>query len=57
MLGLHGLPSGVDVFPYQLAERLGKTIGEIEAMPNQELVNWMAYYTAKTAIESVRRPS
>lgn len=54
MLRLHGRPSDVDydveVFAYQLAEMLHKTIGEIEAMPHEEFVNWSAYLTAKTAI-------
>lgn len=28
---------------FALADRLGKTCGEIEAMPYDEFVGWMAY--------------
>jgi hypothetical protein len=54
MLALHGRPSHVEAFPYQLAERLHKTVSEIEALPHAELVGWAAYLTAKQAIEAVR---
>lgn len=54
MLRLHGRPSDVDydvdIFAYQLAEVLHKTIAEVDAMPHEEFVNWSAYLTAKAAI-------
>lgn len=54
MLGLNGRPSDVDVFLFYLATQLGKTVGEVEEMPNAELVRWRAYFTAKHAIEHMR---
>lgn len=29
---------------YALGNRLGKTIGEIEAIPYRELIEWIAFY-------------
>lgn len=33
-----------DRFAYELALDLGKTLGEVEAMPNAEYVRWRAFY-------------
>lgn len=55
MLGLHGRESDVQVFHYVLAEKLGKTIGEIGMMPHAELVAWSAYLKAKDAIQNKRK--
>ena len=32
---------------YALAERLGKTVGEIRQMPESEFKGWLAYFAAK----------
>jgi hypothetical protein len=29
---------------HALAVRLGKTLGEIDAIPHEELVSWIAYF-------------
>jgi hypothetical protein len=54
MLGLNGRDSEVDVFAFHLALRLGKTVGELDDMPNAEYVAWQSYFTAKHAVESVQ---
>lgn len=54
MFALHGRPSDVDVFQFFLAEKLGKTVGELQEMPASEYVQWAAYYKAKNAVEGVR---
>lgn len=54
MFALHGRPSEVDVFAFHLAEKLGKTVEEIDRMSAVEYLRWQAYYTAKNAIEGVR---
>jgi|CZCB01.1.fsa_nt_gi hypothetical protein len=35
------------LFKYQLGEVLGKTIGEIEAMPASEFTGWAGYFLFK----------
>lgn len=56
MLGLHGRPTRTyDVFAYYLATQLGCTVGDIEQMPHPEYLGWVAYYTAKNAIENKRK--
>ena len=54
MFALHGKPSDVDAFQFFLAEKLCKTICELQDMPASEYVQWAAYYKAKTAVEGVR---
>lgn len=50
MLALHGRETEFDAFVYVLAEKLHKTVGEIEQMPHAEYVRWQAYFTAQNAI-------
>lgn len=45
----------VDVFDYVLAEKLGKTLGEVRAMPNDEYVEWRCYHEVRAALENPRR--
>lgn len=52
MLSLLQQPSDLDAFAFFLATKLGKTLGEIEAMPLAEYNAWKAYFTAKHAIEN-----
>lgn len=57
MLGLLQQPSELDVFSYFLATQLGRSVGEIDAMPHAEYVNWKSYYIAKHAIENQKQVS
>lgn len=45
--------SGVDVFTYYLAEKLGKTLTEIGDMPHSEYVGWQSYYKVKQQQEEL----
>lgn len=54
MLSLHGKSAEVDGFQFFLAEKLGKTVGELQDMEYAEYTQWAAYYEAKHAIEGVR---
>ncbi len=54
MLSLHGRPSTVDGFAFHLAEKLGKTVTELQDMDHAEYAAWNAYFVAKQAIEGVR---
>ena len=54
MMAFHGRPSDVDVFTFHLARELGRTVGEIEAMPYEEYVGWRSYFTVKHAVENLR---
>ena len=40
----------LDPFTFTLAEALGKTLGEIGAMPNRDYIAWRAFYTYRTAM-------
>lgn len=55
MLGLNNRDGGVDVFRFQLAEKLGKTVGEIESMPHDEYVAWGSYFHVKATLEAMHR--
>lgn len=37
---------------YSLAEKLGRTLAEIDAIPEEEFHGWLAYYEAKEALRS-----
>lgn len=54
MLGLNGRHSGVDVFAFHLAEKLGVFVSSLDDMSHAEYVRWNAYFTAKSAIENQR---
>lgn len=54
MLGLNGRDSEIDTFVYRLAHELHKTVGEVEAMPRAEYLNWHAYFTVLSALENMK---
>ncbi len=51
-LAFHGQPTEINMFSYYLAEKLGKTVGEVEDMPFVEYDRWRAFYTVKAALDS-----
>lgn len=51
MLGLMGQPTTVDLFLYTLAQRLHKTVHELQQVPHREILEWAAYFKAKAALE------
>lgn len=55
MMGLNGRApeDDTDVFAYTLALRLGKTVAELDQMPQHEYHAWAAYFTAKHASENL----
>lgn len=51
MLSLNGCYSSLDAFEYYLAEKLGRTVGELrETMDQAEFVEWQAYQVAQNAV-------
>lgn len=38
---------GVDVFTYYLADRLGRTLGELDTMPNAEYLGWLSFHKVR----------
>lgn len=44
---------GVDVFAYFLADRLGKTLGELDDMPVAEFVGWQSFHRVKAQQEQL----
>ena len=44
----------VDVFAYFLADRLGKTIGELDQMPYAEYARWKAYHKVRQQQEELQ---
>lgn len=53
MLAALEQPSEIDVFSFFLAEKLGKTVGEIEEMPALEILHWQSYYKVKHVHEDL----
>jgi hypothetical protein len=48
----------IDEFRFHLAEKLGKTIGEINAMPHREYITWYVYLGRKAQrkqLEAMRK--
>lgn len=43
----------IDAFAFQLAFDLGKTLGEIEAMPYLEYLHWNSWYAARAQRQEV----
>lgn len=43
----------IDTFDFALAEALGKTLGEIHALPNDEVVAWRAYHRVRRELEKL----
>ena len=48
MLGTH------DLLTFVLAERLGKTLGEVRALPRREVEEWAAFYRYRELHEELR---
>lgn len=53
MLAMNNRDGGVDVFQFQLAEKLGKTVGELEGMSHAEYVQWGSYFHVKSTLEAM----
>ena len=53
VLAFHGRPSLETPFLFFLAEKLGKSVGEISQLPALELVRWQAYYAARNQQEEL----
>jgi hypothetical protein len=45
----------LDPLDFLLAEGLGKTLGEIRALPNAEVVEWRAFYKYRSEMEKLAR--
>ena len=45
----------VDVLDYLVAEALGKTLGEVRALPQAELTEWKAFYTYRAAMADFKQ--
>lgn len=50
-----GQESSVDVFAFYLADRLGKTLGELDDMPAAEYVAWSSYHKVRQQQEDLAR--
>lgn len=48
-----GEESDVDLFAYFLADRLGKTLGELDDMPHSEYVGWSSFHKVKQQQEQL----
>lgn len=44
-----------DTFPFRLARDLGMTVAELGLMPNDEYVQWCAFYTYEAAMIDFER--
>lgn len=49
----HELGAGVDVFGYYLADRLGKTLSELDDMPASEYAGWRAFHKVRNQQEEL----
>lgn len=45
----------LDTFPFVLAMDLGRTLGEVDAMPYPEYLSWQAYYTYRAAMADFKK--
>jgi hypothetical protein len=43
----------IDRFDFDLAESLGKTLGEVRSLPNSEVVQWRAFYRYRQAMSEL----
>lgn len=50
-----GQEAGVDMFAFYLADRLGKTLGELDDMPASEYVAWSSYHKVMRQQEDLAR--
>lgn len=53
MLAMNGRESDIDAFRFVLAEKLGRTVAEIDDMGHDEYVGWQAYFKVKNALSSM----
>jgi hypothetical protein len=45
----------LDVSDFVLGEALGKSLGEIRALPSAEVVEWLAFFAYRRALAEVER--
>ena len=45
----------VDSFDFVLARDLGRSLAEVRALPQSEIVEWRAFYTFEAAMVDLRR--
>ena len=45
----------MDPFPFVLALDLGRTLAELDDMPHDEYLSWMAFYTWRAAMQDYER--
>lgn len=45
---------GVDLFAYFLADKLGKTLAEIDEMPHAEYAGWKSFHKVKQQQEELQ---
>lgn len=57
VLALNGQDSEVDVFIFFLAEKLGKTVGELADMSQHEYMSWISYFKAKNQGSTMKEVS
>lgn len=50
-----GQETDVDSFAFYLADRLGKTLAELDEMPAAEYLAWSSYHKVKQAQEDLQR--
>jgi hypothetical protein len=43
----------IDPTDFLIGEALGKTVGEVRAMPNAEVVEWVAFWVYRKAMAEV----
>lgn len=48
-----GHDSDVDMFAFFLAEKLGKTLADLDAMPYSEYVAWSSYHKVRAQQEQL----
>lgn len=48
-----GQESGTDLFAMFLADRLGRTLGELDDMPHAEYLAWSSYHKVKQQQEQL----
>jgi hypothetical protein len=45
----------LDATDFVLGEALGKSLGEVRVMPNAEIVEWLAFFAYRRAMQEVER--
>ncbi len=45
----------LDVSDFVLGEALGKSLGEIQALPSAEVVEWLAFFSYRRAMAEVEQ--